>query len=1074
MMNGFNEFHNQKLKYAKIITLFVCLTFICSANAQINDWENQKVISFNKLDARATSYSYATEAESVEGDRTKAKVLSLNGAWKFSFVADSKNRSLDFYKNDYDASQWKTIDVPSCWEMKGYGTPIYTNVVYPFTPNPPFIDRENPVGSYLKTFQLPENWNKKQLVLHFAGVSSAFYLWVNGKKVGYSQGSRLPAEFNITDFVKQGKNTIAVQVFRWCDGSYLEDQDHWRMSGIHREVLLMAQPKVSIKDFFVRTRLDENYKNALLQIRPKIDIAEATNIKKWTLEAKLFDANSKNILDKPLTISVDKVVNEAYPARDNVSFGMLEQKVENPLKWSAEIPNLYTLVLNLKDENNAIVESRSTKIGFREVQIVGDGVLKVNGKAVKIMGVNRHDHSSIGGKTMTRAEIEKDVALMKQFNINAVRTSHYPNDVYFYELCDAYGIYVMDEANIESHGIGGQLANNHTWNASFMTRIIDMVERDKNHPSIISWSLGNESGCGPNFAAAAGWVKDYDPTRFVHYEGAQGIPESPEYLNFFSEKLKEKYDAEMSNPNDPAYVDVISRMYPRLDQFEALLKNPLIKRPIIACEYAHAMGNSLGYFVEYWDLIRANSKLAGGFIWDWIDQGIKQTDDKGQDYFAYGGDFGDEPNLKNFCINGIIASDRTAKPQTWECKYVFQPIKFSALDLNKGVVRILNRFNFTSTKDYRFIWTVSEDGKEIQKGILNQDIIESGHANDVTIPIKKIRPKAGKEYWLRIAMVHKKETLYSKLGFEVAKEQFKLPFEKKIIVKSSKSKLTVVKSENNITVSSKIFQVKFNKATGALNYLNYENKTLINSAIKANFWRPQTDNDQRGWKSHNLSKFWRTAADSLILIDLKTETLKNGEVQITVQQEIKDKIQCTQVYTINDLGHIDVNNNLKIADSISMPIRVGSTFNTPNTNVNMSFYGKGPWENYSDRNGAAEVDVYRGKVEDFLHNYVKPQENGNRTEVRWLALKDGKDSGFKIVGDKPLSVSVWPWTSKQIEKALHTNELTPNKNYTINVDLVQLGVGGADAWSMKALTIEKYRLHAKTYNYGYTIVPAKK
>jgi beta-galactosidase len=1067
------KFHNQNFIRVKNTMVFTSLIFMVSVNAQKNDWENQEIISVNKMDARATSYSYTTESAAINSDRAKSAVLSLDGAWKFSFAADSKNRSLDFYKQDFDASQWKDIEVPSCWEMKGYGTPIYTNVVYPFTPNPPFIDRENPVGSYLKTFELPENWNEKQLVLHFAGVSSAFYLWVNGKKVGYSQGSRLPAEFDITKFATTGKNTIAVQVFRWSDGSYLEDQDHWRMSGIHREVLLLAQPKVNISDFFVRTRLDDAYENAVLQIRPKVKVTDGIDIKDWTLEVKLFDSDSKNILTKPLLIAVDKIVNEKFPPRDHVYFGMLQQEILNPKKWSAEIPNLYTLVLNILDANGKLVESRSTKVGFREVETVADGVLKVNGKAVKLMGVNRHDHSDIGGKTMTREEIRKDVELMKQFNINSVRTSHYPNDVYFYELCDEYGIYVMDEANIESHGIGGQLANDHTWNASFMARVIEMVERDKNHPSIISWSLGNESGTGPNHAAAAAWVKDYDPTRFVHYEGSQGIPESPLYNSFYTSAYQKRYNKDMSNPTDPAFVDVISRMYPTLEQLQGLVNNPLIDRPIIACEYAHAMGNSLGHFEEYWNLIRANDKLAGGYIWDWIDQGIKQTDDNGVDYFAYGGDFGDEPNLKNFCINGVVASDRTPKPQTHELKYVFQPIEFTAVDLAKGMVTIKNRFNFGSTKEYYFVWTVSEEGKEIQNGVVKDLIIEAGTSKDVSFPIKLIKPKAGKEYWLRVSMVNSKKTLYSNVGFEVAKEQFKLPFKKLAVTKNGTSKLTVVENAKEIIVGAKNFEVTFNAASGVLNGFNYKGAVLINSAIKANFWRPQTDNDQRGWKSHNLAKFWRNAADNLTLVSLHTETLQNGEVQITVQQDIKDKIKFKQVYTINGLGEIHVANNLNIEESIEMLVRVGTTFNTPNNYNTMSFYGNGPWENYSDRSAAAEVDVYSGKVESFLHNYVKPQENGNRTEVRWLSLKNNKNNGIKIIGDTPLSISVWPWETKQIEKALHTNKLKPNSYYTVNVDMLQLGVGGADTWSMKSLTIEKYRLNDKTYNYGYTIVPVK-
>ncbi|PCH76846.1 MAG: glycoside hydrolase family 2 [Flavobacteriaceae bacterium] len=1055
-------------KYGLLISCFLCSFWF---HAQQNDWENQAIISTNKMSARATSYSYTTEQDALDGIRENARVLNLNGSWKFNFSKDSKHRNNDFYTTDFDSSQWDNIDVPSCWEMKGYGTPIYTNVVYPFTSNPPFIDRMNPVGAYLKEFELPKNWKKKQLILHFAGVSSAFYCWVNGEKVGYSQGSRLPAEFDITDFIKEGTNTIAVQVFRWSDGSYLEDQDHWRMSGIHREVLLLAQPTVHLTDYFVRTRFDKDFNNALLQIRPEISIGEHTNIKDWTLQVKLFKKGSPiNILDS-LYIGLDKILNEKFPPRDHISFGLLEQEIKSPLQWSAESPNLYTLVLTILDQHKQVIESRSSNIGFREIQITKDGVLKVNGKKIKLMGVNRHDHSATNGKTMTREELKKDMELMKKFNINAVRTAHYPNDAYFYELCDSYGIYVMDEANIESHQIGGQLSNDPSWNHSFMSRVIEMVERDKNHPSIISWSLGNESGTGPNHAAAAGWITDFDPTRFVHYEGAQGLPASPLYAPFNSKKYKSNYRSKMTNPNDPSYVDVISRMYPTLEQLNSLAVNPLINRPVIACEYAHAMGNSLGHLKEYWEVIRSHDKLAGGFIWDWIDQGLLKTAEDGQEYFAYGGDFGDQPNLKNFCINGIISSDRKPKPQTWECKYVFQPIEFTAIDLNKGIIAIKNRFHFKSTADYNLVWTLSEEGTEIQQGILKDIIIQAGDSLQVQLPIQSTFPKKEKEYWLKVAIVHKKATVYSPIGFEVAKEQFLLKRGEKTSVTSVVSKISVQKNDRKIVLSTADFQIDFDHITGNLTTYKYKGKLLISSPLKANFWRPQTDNDQRGWKSHKLSKFWRHAADQLLLKKIKTKTLKNGEIQITVLQEIKNKIQFEQRFTIYQTGYIHVNIALIINENVSMPLRIGTTFSTPNSNDSMSFYGKGPWENYSDRNAAAEVNVYRGKVADFVHNYVKPQENGNRTDVRWLSLEDATSNGLKIVGDLPLSVSVWPWTTLEIEKALHTNELKANQHFTLNIDAVQLGVGGADTWSIKSITLKKYRLNAKSYKYGYTIIP---
>ncbi len=687
----------------KLITLILIL-FTSTLFAQNKDWEDPTFIAKNKMPARATSYSFKTADDALAGDRDNSRMLSLNGNWKFNFSAKPEDRPADFYKTD--VSGWDDIEVPSCWEMKGYGVPIYKNVGYNFRPNPPFITRDNEVGSYVKTFTVPEDWNNQRLILHFGGVSSAMYVWVNGKKVGYSQGSRLPAEFDITNFVKSGENNVAVEVYRWSDGFYLEDQDHWRMSGLHREVIILAQPKVAIDDFFVRTRLDNNYQDALLQIRPTITRTTPDEINGWTLEAELFSENNEAVLSEPIKKDVKRIVYERYPHRDNVYFGLMEEKIISPEKWSAEKPVLYTLVLSLKDADGNLVEARSSKIGFREVEIK-DGQLLVNGKSIKLYGVNRHDHDHINGKTVSREDLEQDVLLMKRFNFNAVRTSHYPNDAYFYDMCDKYGVYVMDEANIETHGLAGYLTNQSEWHMAFQDRVVRMVERDKNHASIISWSLGNESGCGPNHAAAAGWIKDFDPTRFIHYEGAQGQPEHPDYnrkLGFYA------------NPTDPAYVDVISRMYANLELLEGLARSPYINRPIVECEYAHAMGNSLGNFQEYWDLMHSYPNLIGGYIWDWIDQGLVMKDENDKEFFAYGGDHSDEANDNNFCMNGVIASDRTPKPQTWEAKYVMQPLKITAVDLEKGLVRVLSRFSFSNISEYNFKWTLSEDSTEIQSG----------------------------------------------------------------------------------------------------------------------------------------------------------------------------------------------------------------------------------------------------------------------------------------------------------------------------------------------------------------------
>lgn len=1055
--------------------LLVATPFFGQGNNWANlHWENQYVIQENKMPARATSYSYRAVDAAIEMNREQAEVKFLNGDWKFEFTPDSKNRSIDFVKTNFDASGWKNIKVPSCWEMQGYGTPIYTNDVYPFTPNAPFIDRTNPVGSYITEFEVPSDWTDQQVIIHFAGVSSAFYCWLNGEYVGYSQGSRLPSEFDLTKHLKPGNNKLAVQVIRWSDGSYLEDQDHWRMSGIHREVFLMAQPKVHINDFFVRTPLKDNYTKALFQVRPEL-IAQGVSYEGWHLEVDLLDASNNSVLDKAMGAPVKNIINEWFPPRDNVYFALMEAEVNNPRLWSSEDPYLYKTIFKLYDDKNELVEVRSTNIGFKEYASTPEGVFTVNGKPVKLIGVNRHDHSDTGGKTMTREEMKRDIELMKQFNFNAVRTAHYPNDAYVYELCDKYGLYVMDEANIESHGIGGKLANDVSWNLAFMDRVIRMVERDKNHASIFSWSLGNESGCGPNHAAASGWIKDFDPTRLIHYEGAQGQPMHPDYINTNSPDWGPNYNSTMANPTDPLYVDMISRMYPTLEQLTALLNNDAIKRPVVMCEYAHAMGNSLGNMKEYWDIVYDHPKAAGGFIWDWIDQGIRAVDEDGTVFWKYGGDFGDVPNLGNFCINGIVNSDRSVKPQLQECKYVFQPVVFTALDLQKGIVKVQSRMDFVSTKDFYFKWSVTEEGKVVRNGRLDDVVIAPGESQTITIALDKVKLKEGKENWLRISMHRKGATLYSEAGFEVAKEQFLLQeaASKTNMDLSGSKGLTYTENEGSVQVKGKNFEMSWDKSTGQMLDYTYQGTRYIEKGPIANFWRPQTDNDTRGWKSHQVSAFWKDFSTLSPEVKLEVDQSNPSYLNLKVTQRYTDDLQIITSYKIDNKAQVQVTFDVDMSKDMSMPLRIGSAMEVSNKLQNMKFYGKGPWENYIDRAFAAEVDVYSGKVDDFVFHYVMPQESSNRTGVRWLQLTDNSGKGILIKGMQLLSTSVWPWTAQNLQDAKHINALKKAPYLTVNVDLIQVGVGGADTWSSKSKPIEQYQIKPGDYSYSYSISPVK-
>ncbi|HZL10325.1 MAG TPA: glycoside hydrolase family 2 TIM barrel-domain containing protein [Prolixibacteraceae bacterium] len=1050
------------------LTFFILMLLTFGVSAQ-NDWEDQSVIGRNKLPARATSYSFASEELALKGDRTQSGMISLNGEWDFHFEADSKNRPMDFFSGEEKITGWDKIEVPSCWEMKGYGTPIYTNIVYPFPNNPPFIKRTNPVGSYFRTFELPEDWNGKQIILHFGGVSSAFYVWVNGQIVGYSQDSRLPAEFDVTEKVQEGKNTVAVQVFRWSDGSYLEDQDHWRMSGIHREVSLLAQAKVSLNDFFVRTKFDENLEDAQLQIRPVITMTDSINTVGWSLEAQLFSPTDKPKFVEPLKADLNKIIYEANPQRDKVSFGLLEAKIEMPQKWSAERPVLYTLVLSLKDNKGNLIESRSCKVGFRDIRIQ-DGVFLVNGKPEKLFGVNRHDHSETGGKTVTRDEMLQDVLLMKQFNLNAVRTCHYPNDPYFYELCDQYGLYVIDEGNIETHHAGGYLTNQPSWHAAFSDRIIRMVERDKNHPSVIIWSLGNESGSGPNHAAAAAWVKEFDPTRPIHYEGAQGDSRSAAYHAVGSpEYLKNPY---LANPDDSWYVDMVSRMYPTLDQLKGLSESPYIHRPIVMCEYAHSMGNSTGNLQEYWDLIRSKKNLMGGFIWDWIDQGIARTDSMGRKYWAYGGDFGDKPNDANFCINGILNSDRTVKPELEECKYVFQPVSIEPYDLDELHFRIKNRFYSRNLNEFNILWTLVENGKQIGIGSLGAFNVLPGESR--LFAVDHDLSKTTGEVWLRVSVRLAKDELYAQRGFEIAKEQFLVLDAKPVQKVASKIAVQVFDdSEKSLILGTKEFKVTFDKTTGYLINYQFDGNNMITGALKPNFWRPLTDNDLKAWSVlENLSDWPSVTADLKVV---QFNVLDEGITKLIIARLESEKGLNLQLsYKISGNGVIEINYLAKIGDQLTDPLRIGMTTEVSDNMGLMSFYGKGPYENYADRNWAAEVNIYSGKVEDFIFQYVMPMENGNHTEVRWLALRNATGTGLLFAGNQLINTSVWPYTAGNILKAQHINELEPAGFYTVNIDLGQAGVGGNDSWSPRGTPLPKYRLSQKEYSYGFKLIPFAK
>ncbi|MER2494399.1 glycoside hydrolase family 2 TIM barrel-domain containing protein [Catenovulum sediminis] len=1069
-----------------------------SAQVTHKDWEAPEIISRNRLPTRAVPYSYASVDEARVMDRENSHLINLNGDWLFSYQPDDENIDQSFTRPDFDASGWKTLPVPSNIELHGYGIPYYTNTQLPFYSNggssplpdtTPKISLANPVSKYIKSFEVPDNWQDKQVIIHFGGVSSAFYVWVNGHKVGYSQGSRLPAEFDVTPYVKAGENKLALQVMRWSDGSYLEGQDMWKISGIHREVLLLARPKVAIRDYFARPKLAADYQSAELQVRPFLTVSDNSKLKGWTVKSQLY-LNDQAVFKQPHQINADLVM-QAYPQREIIQFDLINLKVDKPKLWSAESPNLYTLVLSLYNDKGELVEAKSNKVGFRDVKIDEQtGELLVNGKSIKIIGANRHDHNAIRGKALTRADMENDVKLMKQFNFNSVRTAHYPNDPYFLELCDRYGLYVMDEANVESHLFGGQFSNSPAWVPAIMDRIMRMVERDKNHPSIISWSLGNESGMGPAHAAAAGWIKDYDSSRFVHYEGAQGQPEHPDFIQpprgwyWVPEKMEALGRlTPMANPTDPSYVDVISRMYPSVDYLKGLSDSPYIKRPILMCEYEHAMGNSLGNLDEFWQLIWSRKNLIGGYIWDWMDQGLEHQTESGETYLAYGGDFGDTPNSKAFNQNGIVDSYGNPTPELHHAKYVFQPVHFNAVDLTQGKIKLTNRLFHTNLQQYQISWQLMADNQVIATSVLPALDLAPQQSKTLQLSLTKPAIEPGVRYWLRLSVQTTEDNLWSDAGYEVAKEKFELTdwYQKPIDISTKQAaRLKVTEQAGRLIIEAKDFTIEFDKQNGYLtsvdshfaadNSASGENKQAILVApLKPNFWRAQTDNDKGAWKSHQTLAFWKTAADKLTLQNFVYRQNAQG-VQVAISHALDQHIKVEHSYLINDQGEIKVSVNLQTDAELPPMKRFGMQTGIAQNFNQVTYYGRGPFENYSDRNSAAEIGIYQAETADMIYHYIVPQENGNRTDIDWWKLThNNSQQSLVIDGKQPLSMSIWPWSQDNLDQADHTYDLVEQGYQTLNIDLIQSGVGGTDSWTALGAPLDKYQVKSGNYQYQFKL-----
>lgn len=1037
-------------------------------------WEDPLVSGINRDAARATAYSFSDVQNAITCDRSKtARVMYLNGDWDFSFAIRPADAPKDFYRSR--VSGWKKIEVPSNWELKGYDKPIYKSAVYPFRPvNPPYVPQDyNGVGSYQRTFTIPQDWNNMNITLHFGGVSSGFKVWLNGKFLGYGEDSFLPSEFNITPYLQAGENILSVQVIRWSDGTFLEDQDHWRLSGIQREVLLLAEPKLRIADFYWQAKLDKDYKDAVFSLRPRIENLTGREMTGYVVKAQLFDKNKQGVFDKPLSRSVESIVNEIYPRLDNVKFGLLEATVKDPAKWSDEVPNLYTLVVSLEDSAGNLLEAKSCKVGFRTIEFSKEnGKLLINGKLTYLYGVNRPDHHPTKGKALGREDILQDVQTIKRFNFNCIRTSHYPMDPYLYDLCDEYGIYVIDEANLETHGLGGKLSNDPAWTAAYLERSNRMVLRDKNHPSVIIWSLGNEAGRGPNHAAMAEWLHDFDITRPVHYEPAMGNPRLEGYIDPSDPRYLKANDHShrVQNPRDAYYVDIVSRMYPGI-YTPALIEQQKNgdTRPIFFVEYAHAMGNSVGNMKEFWDVFRSTPRVIGGAIWEYKDQGLLKIDSAGIPYYAYGGDFG-EKYFDNFTIKGVVASDGRAKAPMYECKRVYQGMLAELVDAKKGLVKLTNRLAVRSSADYEMRLQLLEDGNIILNKSLPDIDLKPGA--DVTIDVRPHLPalKPDAEYLLSIHFLLKENTPWADKGFEVASNQFAWTGLAPKPAAKKASPPGMMGDDNIIVVTSKGMRVLFDKKTGALREFRMNNREWVSGSLLPQFARPLTDNDRRGWKPHRKMKQWYNP--DLKLKSMTSRALTTGEAQVqSVFSLINDSATVKITYTINGDGVVKVDYLLTVLPGLPNIPKVGMRMGIPDVYSNISWYGKGLMENYIDRSYGFDAGIYSLPIHDFIEPYAVPQENGNRTDVRWMFLSDKNQHGLLVVADSLLSMSAWPYTVANLETAKHTNTLKDADYITVNIDLIQMGVGGNDSWSDVAAPLEQYQIPAKQYAYSFYLVP---
>ena len=1009
------------------------------AKAQSNEWKDPRVNEVNRLPMHSSFFAFENDKAAKGEKEQAANYMTLHGTWKFNWVKDADARPADFWKTDYNDGGWDTMPVPGMWELNGYGDPLYVNIGYAwknqFKNNPPeFPIKDNHVGSYRKEITVPASWNGKQIIVHFGSVTSNIYLWVNGRFVGYSEDSKLEAEFDLTSFVKPGKkNLIAFQVFRWCDGTYLEDQDFFRYCGVARDTYMYARSKQQISDIRVTPDLDAQYKDGKLDVK-------LTTKGGGTIDLALLDATGKEVASQSVKAAPQTIV----------TFD-----VANPNKWTAETPYLYTLKATLKNDAN-VVEVIPVKVGFRKIEIKDAQVL-VNGQPVLFKGADRHELDPDGGYVMSRERMIQDIQIMKKFNINSVRTCHYPDDPYWYDLCDQYGIYMVAEANIESHGMGygkETLAIRDDYKLAHMQRNQRNVQRNYNHPSIIFWSLGNEAGYGANFEAAYDWIKAEDKTRPVQYERAG-------------------YGGK---------TDIHCPMYMTPESAIKYSEDPSKTKPLIQCEYAHAMGNSEGGFKEYWDIIRKYPKYQGGFIWDFVDQSIR-WEKNGKMIYAYGGDFNKfDASDQNFCDNGLISPDRVPNPHMYEVGYYYQNIWAKMVDADKGIISVYNENFFRDLSDYYMGWQLIHNGKVEKTGRV--DNLNVAPQQTVTVQLDYGETCKHCEWLLNVSFRLKKADGLLPINFEVAKEQLVInPFQgtnvdlKNVVVNNVETVKPIIndKDNNYLIVTGEKFRIEFDKHNGFVVGYELQGQQVLKDgeALTPNFWRAPTDNDFGA----NLQRRYAAWKNPEMKLTKLSQEEKDGMAFVKAEYAMPGvKSQLALTYLINNKGAVKITQQLLAGkdEKVANLFRFGMQLPMPKNYETIEYWGRGPIENYSDRNNSTFIAIYRQTVSEQFYPYIRPQENGNKTDIRYWKMINEKGKGIKIVAEQPFSASALHYTIEQLDEGMtkhqmHSHEIEPADVTNLLIDKVQMGLGCINSWG--ALPLKDYLLPYQDYEFTFVISP---